>query len=107
MQEIINGLNAQGIHRSFGIQGGEPLCKENLFLTQLVIQEVRKHYPDIKIYLWTGYYLDELNKENPRINYILNNIDVLIDGPYIAEQRDITLHLRGSTNQTIHYLKGE
>ena len=37
--------------------GGEPLHPNNLFLTNLVITEVRKNYPDIKIYLWTGYVM--------------------------------------------------
>jgi len=40
--------------------GGEPLHPDNLFLTNLVITEVRKHYPDIKIYLWTGYVYEDL-----------------------------------------------
>lgn len=101
MNEIISGISANGIQRQLGIQGGEPLCDENLFLTTMVIEEVRRHYPDIKIYLWTGYYYKDLNKDNPHISYILNNIDYLIDGPFIQEQRDITLKLRGSSNQHI------
>ena len=40
--------------------GGEPLHKDNLFLTNLIITEVRKVYPDIKIYLWTGYTYETL-----------------------------------------------
>ena len=82
--------------------GGEPLCPENLFLTTLIIKEVRQYKRDTKIYLWTGHlYEDLLAKEDNRINYILNNIDVLIDGPYIQEYRDITQPMRGSTNQRI------
>lgn len=82
--------------------GGEPLCEENLFLTLLVLKEVRKRFPKIKIYLWTGYYYDELkqNKDSHMIQ-ILDLIDVLIDGPYIHAQRDITLKMRGSANQNI------
>ncbi|MBQ9657455.1 MAG: 4Fe-4S cluster-binding domain-containing protein [Clostridia bacterium] len=40
--------------------GGEPLCDENLFLTDLVITSVREHYPDILIYVWTGYLAENL-----------------------------------------------
>lgn len=101
MNEIIEAISANGIQRNFSVLGGEPLCDENLFLTTMVIEEVRRHYPDIKIYLWTGYYYKDLNKDNPHISYILNNIDYLIDGPFIQEQRDITLKLRGSSNQHI------
>lgn len=107
MNEIISGISANGIQRQLGIQGGEPLCDENLFLTTLVIQEVRKVYPDIKIFLWTGYYYkDLLKKEDPHLNYIFNNINYLIDGPFIQEQRDITLKLRGSRNQHILKMPG-
>ena len=43
--------------------------------------------------------------DNGKLQEILDSIDVLIDGPYIQEQRDITLSMRGSLNQHIIYLK--
>lgn len=55
MDTIIENLKANGVQRNFCIMGGEPLHPNNLFLTDLVITEVKKHYPDIKIYIWTGY----------------------------------------------------
>ena len=86
--------------------GGEPLCPDNLFLTNLVIQNVKEKLPDTKIYLWTGYlYEDLLNSTNPAMGQILSQVDVLIDGPYIDAERDITLPLRGSRNQRIINLK--
>ena len=86
--------------------GGEPLHPNNRFLTNLVITEVRKKYPDIKIYLWTGYvYEDLVDKQEKILQNILQNIDVLIDGPFIKEQRDITLAMRGSRNQRVIELK--
>ena len=106
LYEIYEAISANGLERSFCIMGGEPMCEENLFLTCMVIQNVRLRYPDIKIYLWTGYYYQELLKKNdPKINLILNMIDYLIDGPYIEARRDITLQMRGSSNQNIIYLK--
>ena len=60
LDNIISALSANGIQRNFCIMGGEPLHENNLFLTNLVITEVRKHYPDIKIYLWTGYKYEQL-----------------------------------------------
>lgn len=102
MSEIIQAISANGIEHNFSILGGEPLCDENIFLTHLIIQEVRKHYPNIKIFLWTGYYYKDLKKKNDsHLDYIFNNINYLIDGPFIREQRDITLKLRGSNNQHI------
>lgn len=106
LREIYEAIAANGIHRNFCIMGGEPLSKDNLFLTELVINEVKKVFPDIKIYLWTGYTYEELlDKHEKILQNILNSIDVLIDGPFILEQRDITLPMRGSRNQRIIELK--
>lgn len=86
--------------------GGEPLCPENLFLTNLVITTVKKELPDTKIYLWTGYLYDDLKKSSDTtLQNIFQLIDVLIDGPFIESERDITEPLRGSRNQKIIYLK--
>lgn len=107
MKTIINGLNDKGIKRSLCIMGGEPLCKENAFLVGLIISEVKNHLPDTEIYVWTGYTIEELENHtiHQTIPYILNNIDYLIDGPYIHELRDITLKMRGSSNQRIINMK--
>ena len=100
-EDIISAINKNGINRNFSILGGEPLCKENLPLTADLVQTVRNSFPNIKIFIWTGYLIEELNKKDNNIQIILNNIDILIDGEYIEEQRDITLKLRGSKNQRI------
>lgn len=101
IQEIVEALTKNGIHRNFCIMGGEPLCEENQFLTMLLIIEVRKQLPHVPIYLWTGYTLEELMKQHDRTQDILKSIDFLIDGPYKQELRDTTLHMRGSSNQRI------
>lgn len=102
LKEILEALTAQNIHRDLCIMGGEPLCQENAFLTRLIIQEVRKHVPKTKIYIWSGYTYEELKaNQNPHIADSLRLADVLIDGPYIEAERDITLDMRGSRNQRI------
>lgn len=102
LEEIKQAISANGIQRNLSILGGEPCCAENAFLTALVISEIKKEYPDIKIFVWTGYLYETLKKSsNPHIQYILNNITLLIDGPYKQEERDLTLPLRGSRNQRI------
>lgn len=106
--EIFNALTANGIHRDFCILGGEPLCEQNQLLTLLVAKTVKDKFPDVKIYLWTGYYYEDLVKQsatNGKLTEILNSVDVLVDGPYIDAQRDITLQMRGSKNQSIINLK--
>ena len=102
LQELLDALTANGITRSLAIQGGEPLCIENEFLTHFVISVVRKKVPDAKIYVWTGFlYEDLLQNSSSHIQQILEMADVLIDGPYVEELRDITLPMRGSSNQRI------
>ena len=106
MNHLLSLLNANNIQRNLSIMGGEPLCSENIFLTSLIINTVRNKYPHIYIYVWTGYTYEELvNRHEAKLNYILDNIDFLIDGPFILEQRDITLPLRGSRNQRILNMK--
>ena len=97
---ICEKLNDGGIHRKFCIMGGEPLCEENLFLTNLIVSEVRKRLPKQEIYLWTGYTYNQLiNKSNQNLKNILSNIDYLIDGPYIQELATKGIDYRGSINQ--------
>ncbi len=108
IDEIIKAINANGIKRDFSVLGGEPLAPgENTLHTAHIVQSVRAAYPDIKIYLWSGYTYEQIRsrKECHLIN-ILKSIDVLIDGPYMGTERDITLSLRGSRNQNI-YVKDE
>lgn len=106
LEDIINALGANDVERSFSIMGGEPLCDENLLLTYMTIQYVKQHAPNTKIYLWTGYYYDELLKRSdPKVGLILETIDYLIDGPYVESMRDLSLSMRGSSNQSIIELK--
>lgn len=101
INEIIMAIKANSIKRNFSILGGEPLAPQNIDNITLIANKVKEVYPDIKIYLWTGYTLQYLI-ENNMANEILEKIDVLIDGPFIASQRDITLPLRGSRNQNVY-----
>lgn len=106
LNKIIDGLTAQGIQRNFCVMGGEPMCRENLFLTCLVIKEVKEKVPEAKIYVWTGYTYEELlESDDSKVKIIFDLADYLIDGPYIQELRDITLPMRGSSNQRIIELK--
>ena len=106
LDEIYEALRANDIERSFCIMGGEPLCEQNLLLTYMVLQEVKAHFPDVKIYIWTGYYYKQLlEMTDPKVELILGMADVLINGPYIEKLRDTTLQMRGSSNQSIINLK--
>lgn len=82
--------------------GGEPLCENNVFLVDFLITDLKHKYPNLKIWIWTGYTFEELlERNNKRILYILSNITGIVDGQYIDELRDISLPMRGSSNQRI------
>ena len=82
--------------------GGEPLCQENLFLTTLIVKEVTARLPDVKIWIWTGYEAEDIfNRNDPKMIYLIKTARGFVTGPYIEELRDITLPMRGSSNQQI------
>ncbi len=85
--------------------GGDPLTQTDEALTELydIITWVKKRYPEKNIWLFTGYTKEQLDElDNKIINKILNDIDVLVDGPYVEELRDIAhTPFRGSTNQRL------
>lgn len=100
--DIINLLQKNNIQRNFSVLGGEPLCLENRMEVDFIIKHVKERFPNIKIFLWTGYTIEELIQKNDLyINEVLKSVDYLIEGPYIEEERDITLKWRGSKNQRI------
>lgn len=107
LEELLEALSANGIQRNLSIMGGEPLCAENIFLVNMIIFEVKKRYPNIKIYIWTGYTYEELltRLDEPKVGIILDNIDYLIDGRFELGERDISLPMRGSRNQRILNMK--
>ena len=107
---IYNAITANGVIRNFSVLGGEPLCRQNLELVDRLISFVRARFPHIKIFLWTGYTMDELS--NPYVesyklrNKILLNSDVIITGRFEKDKKDLTLLLRGSSNQEIWIREG-
>jgi anaerobic ribonucleoside-triphosphate reductase activating protein len=106
---IISKLKENGMLRNLCILGGEPLCPQNAMMVALLCSEVRAAHPDINIYIWTGYTLEELCERESKkdsdayaIYNILEYVDVLIANPFDISKRDITLELRGSSNQEIY-----
>ena len=99
---IIKAIAANNINRNFSVLGGEPLAAQNIDMTWEVIDAVRHAYPNIEIILWTGYTYEELMVQpSENLLNILNTINILVDGPFIEEEKDLSLQLRGSRNQRI------
>lgn len=88
-------LNKSYITR-FTLSGGHPLAKENLKEVTNLCKLIKAKYPDIKIWIYTGYIYEDIKSYE-----ILKYVDILVDGPFIWKQRDITLPFKGSTNQRV------
>lgn len=96
--------------RRISILGGEPLAEQNLDDVLSLVQQIRISFPEKTIWLYTGYSYSEifqgqsscLSQEglnNFKRREIIKLCDVVVDGEYIDEQRDITLKWMGSKNQ--------
>ena len=94
------------------ILGGEPLHYKNIGAVCDLVRWFKHDFPDKSIWLWTGYKIEDLQErctfdhcvkqaDAIALRCVLNNIDVLVDGQFIEEQRDLTLKWRGSRNQRI------
>lgn len=106
LAEIAEKIEANGLQRNLSILGGEPLCKENKSIVKELVEFVKNKYEDIKVTIWTGYVLEDLIvMKDPEIDYILNQVYLLIDGPFIQDQKSLLIALRGSTNQRLLYQK--
>jgi len=82
------------VHAGITFSGGEPLIQqEGLFN---VLSAVKTNSPGLDIWVYTGYTFEEV-KHSP----LMKCIDVLVDGPFILEQKDLSLPFRGSANQRI------
>lgn len=82
--------------------GGEPLsrCSDNRRQMIQLCKEVKRKFPNKTIWCWSGFLFEEILKD-PYMRPILDYIDVLVDGPFIQEKKDLSTPFRGSTNQRI------
>lgn len=107
-QELSNWLDKDYID-GLTLSGGDPLAQDNDGLCEVcdIIKWFRDNYPGKNIWLYTGYTKEEIdNSDNDMMKEIVNSIDVLVDGPYIEEKRDIAhTPFRGSTNQRLIEIK--
>lgn len=111
IDEVMHKIKKNGVMRTLSILGGEPLANENLAAVISLIGWCKQDFPDLKVYVWTGYTIEELEaRDDADVKAVLRNITCLIDGRYEQDKRDTTLPLRGSSNQRIimmeDYLNG-
>lgn len=101
VDKISKMLNKNGIERNLSILGGEPLSEENIQTTNVIGEWFKVNYPNRKLFLWTGYTLEELKNKGNDFTKYFNYADIIIDGRFEKDKRDIRLPLRGSSNQRI------
>ena len=88
--------------------GGEPLEPQNQQALYPFIKEVKRRFPNKTIWCYTGFVFDEstgklkeTNKNTAVTKELISFFDVLVDGPFVEELKDIRLKFRGSSNQRI------
>lgn len=108
--EFMKLVNRPYIKR-VSLLGGEPLADENVLDIMRLINRIKTECPDKKIWCYTGYtweqifpivnpYLNLTQAEMTRQNAV-KSCDILVDGRFVEEEKDLSLEFRGSENQRI------
>ena len=102
VDELLEIIEADSMS-NVSFSGGDPFYQVEAFteLARRIKEETNK-----TIWCWTGFTIEEIRADE-HLAQMLEYLDVLVDGPFILEQRDTTLLFRGSPNQRIIYLHGE
>ena len=106
IQDEIISLMEPSYIRGLTVLGGEPMEKPNQKALLPFIEKVREKYPEKDIWFYTGYTFETDFTGNGRAVCeetvkIISLIDVLVDGEFIEEKKNLRLHFRGSENQRI------
>ena len=108
-KEIIDSL-APDYVQGITLLGGDPFEEENQRALLPFMKELKAKYPNKDVWAYTGYIFDKDLIEGGRkytevTDELLSTIDVLVDGPFIEERKNIMLKFRGSDNQRVINLK--
>ena len=104
-QEILRLLEPSYIN-GLTLLGGDPFEPENQCALLPFLRKVRAAYPEKDVWAYTGYTWEQLTSGVHRVRLpetveMLNLIDILVDGPFVQEMKNIRLHFRGSENQRV------
>ena len=89
--------------RGLSLLGGEPFDPRNQAAVLELAKAARANYPEKDIWCYSGYLFENLaaGKVGDHSRALLEQLDVLVDGPFVLEQKDLSLRFRGSSNQRI------
>ena len=104
-ERIIEAMRPDYI-KGFSLLGGEPFEKENQAVLCEVLEKIRKAYPEKTIWCYTGFSYDTDLLAGKICDFsitkrMLDCIDILVDGKFIEEEKDLSLRFKGSRNQRI------
>ena len=98
IERIMKAIDEDPLISGVTFSGGEPVCQPEAF-AQLA-KEVKKR--NLSLMMFSGYIFEDIltmSSENQALKELVENLDLLMDGPYVEEERDLTLRFRGSRNQ--------
>lgn len=98
-QEIFDDLS-QSWCDGLTLSGGDPLYPSNRCTISHLVKEIKNNFPDKTIWLYTGYVYEEI-KDDLSVKPILENVDVIVDGPFVQNKYSYDLKWRGSSNQRV------
>ena len=98
--ELMSALRPSWV-QGLSILGGDPMEPENQTALLPFLRRVKAELPDKDVWLYTGYTFEAVSGSP-----LLAFVDVVVDGPFIEEEKDISLCFRGSRNQRIVHLTG-
>ena len=104
-EEVLKDLDHDYIS-GLTLLGGEPLEPVNQAGLLPLVKKVKEKFPDKKIWCYTGFDFEKdvvgkMAKQNETTKELLNYIDVIVDGKFEEEKKDLKLKFRGSSNQRI------
>ena len=98
IEKIINEILGNPILSGVTFSGGEPFCQAEALVP--IAEVIKNHGKHLMIY--TGYLLEHLRKmDNEGVKRLLELADVIVDGPFVLEEKNLTLSFRGSENQRV------
>ena len=102
-ENILLGCVKQPYISGLSILGGDPLCQDDMGLITLNFLAHKVHSLGKTVWLWTGFKWEDFNFTNnfSLQSLLLSACDVVVDGPFIEAEKDLTLAFRGSRNQRI------
>jgi anaerobic ribonucleoside-triphosphate reductase activating protein len=103
-QEILDSLDAPHV-AGLTLLGGEPMEPANQPVLADLCEKAKAAHPEKAIWCFTGDLYEDLLEGGPRhtadTDRLLGCIDVLVDGPFEADKKDVSLRFRGSSNQRL------